>query len=139
MEALQPALIARPTARCLPSAATLAACLPKIHMSHEEKERIQSIQHQSFRRLQENHIRCAQILHGTMQWRAVEFMDANEESVCLNQQEVLRRDIKALESANAKLVAAHKAAIAASADRRSKRPREPETSPSKRLKMLTSL
>ncbi|ETV92347.1 hypothetical protein H310_13388 [Aphanomyces invadans] len=139
MESLHPILMPRPTARCHPSAATLLASLPKLHMSSDEKDRLRSMRHQSFRRLQVNHIRCAQILHGTMQWRAVEFMNVGEETECLERQEHLRQEIKALEIINAKLAAAHSPNLPAASDRSLKRLRDSQPPPTKRIKTLTSL
>ncbi|KAF0700431.1 Aste57867_9056 [Aphanomyces stellatus] len=127
MEKLELMRVPRPKVRVLPSAATVAASLPKIHMSDEQKELVRSMQHYSFRRMQENHVRCAQILHGKMQWRAVEFMDADEEKECIESEMRLRDKIRQLEEANTALEESTSAAVADAADRRTKRPREPES------------
>ncbi|KAH9115116.1 hypothetical protein LEN26_010622 [Aphanomyces euteiches] len=139
MEQVDLMLLAPPQARCLPSAATLAAKLPKIHISDEEKQRVSSMRQQSFRRLQSNHIRCAKVLHGNLHWRAVEFMDVGEEQMYIKEEARLREEIEALGKANAAIHASNTALVNASVERRNKRPREPETIKPNVAKTITSL
>ncbi|OQR85061.1 hypothetical protein ACHHYP_12376 [Achlya hypogyna] len=121
LDALEPVLAPLPRVVCMPSAATLNASIPMLHVSDEQRRRLRALRHHAFRRVQENHLNCVAILHGSLQAQPVVFMDKAEEEKELLEEERLREQIKALQAENKALEADFRAIATKNDDNLAKR------------------